>query len=124
MNPLVFVSLAPVGLLIAAGFLACRVGWIRAVAIKHLSNLVFLLLQGFNRRAAVLVGATLANTPVARHWRQALALAGVKNLLHPLLMLGLCLMLDISGLPMTVMVVAAALPIGAMCSFFCSVTGR
>lgn len=278
MNPLVFVSLAPVVLLIAAGFLAGRAGWIRAVAIRDLSNLVFLLLtpallfrtmsqvrieqldfkpvaayflavallfggtllvQGFNRRAAVLalattfsntvmigialigllygpaglvtlltlvsvhalvlltsatvvlelavareqkqgaagamaaaprhlvatvlmavknallhpvplpiiagllfaqtglaipqvidkplellanafgplalvlVGVTLANTPVGRHWRQALALAGVKNLLHPLLVFGLCRLLDVSGLPMTVMVVAAALPIGA-----------
>ena len=98
MPQLVFSSLFPVVLLIAAGFIAGRRGWIRALAIKDLSNLVFLLLtpallfrtmsgvrveqldfkpvaayflavvilfggtlllQGFNRRAAVLA---LANT--------------------------------------------------------------
>ena len=98
MPQLVFASLFPVVLLIAAGFMAGRLGWTRALAIKDLSNLVFLLLtpallfrtmsgvrveqldfkpvaayflaviilfggtlllQGFNRRAAVLA---LANT--------------------------------------------------------------
>ena len=98
MNQLVFVSLFPVVLLIAIGFIAGRAQWIRAGAIKDLSNLIFLLLtpallfrtmskvrveqldftpvlayflaviilfggtlllQGFNRRAAVLA---LANT--------------------------------------------------------------
>ena len=98
MNQLVFVSLFPVVLLIATGFIAGRAQWIRAGAIKDLSNLIFLLLtpallfrtmskvrieqldftpvlayflaviilfggtlllQGFNRRAAVLA---LANT--------------------------------------------------------------
>ena len=98
MYSLVFLSLFPVVLLIGAGFLTARLGWIRAVAIKDLSNLVFflltpallfrtmsgvrieqldfrpvavyflgagilfaatLLVQGFNRRAAVLA---LANT--------------------------------------------------------------
>lgn len=61
----------------------------------------------------MLVGVTLAFTPVGRHWRQALALAAVKNLLHPLLVLGLCYLLGVGGLPMVVMVVASALPIGA-----------
>ena len=72
-----------------------------------------LLANAFGPLALVLVGVTLANTPVGRHWRQALALASVKNLLHPLLVFGLCRLLGVSGLPMTVMVVASALPIGA-----------
>ena len=59
------------------------------------------------------MGLTLAFTPVGQHWRQALALASVKNLLHPLLVYGLCQLLGVTGLPMTVMVVASALPIGA-----------
>ena len=45
MNQLVFVSLVPVVLLIAAGFIAGRSGWIRPQAIKDLSNLIFLLLM-------------------------------------------------------------------------------
>jgi len=52
-------------------------------------------------------------TSVGQHWRGALALAGVKNLVHPLLVWALCLLMGVDGLPMTVMVVTAALPIGA-----------
>jgi predicted permease len=44
MNNPVVSSLLPVVLLIAIGFLAGRVGWIRAEAAKDLSNLVFMLL--------------------------------------------------------------------------------
>jgi hypothetical protein len=42
-NP-VFSALLPVVLLIAIGFIAGRAGWIRAEAIKDLSNLVFMVL--------------------------------------------------------------------------------
>lgn len=44
MNHLVFSSLLPVVLLTAIGFIAGRVGWIRAEATKDLSNLVFMVL--------------------------------------------------------------------------------
>ena len=63
--------------------------------------------------ALVLVGVSLAYTSVGRHWRGALALASAKNVVHPLLVWLLCAWLGVSGLPMTVMVVTAALPIGA-----------
>jgi malonate transporter and related proteins len=72
-----------------------------------------LLATAFGPMALVLVGVTLANTPIGVHWRAALALAAVKNLLHPLLVFVLCRLLGVDGLPMTVMVLAAALPIGA-----------
>ena len=102
MNSLVLVSLLPVIVLIALGFGAARLGWVRSTSVKDLSNLVFLLLtpallfrtmsrvhleqldfkpvaayfvavgllfgstfllQGFNRRAAVLaLAATYSNT--------------------------------------------------------------
>lgn len=102
--------LHPVPLPIMAGLLFAQTGWlIPAVIDKPLE----LLANAFGPLALVLVGVTLAYTPVGRHWRQALTLAGVKNLLHPLLVYGLCRGLGVSGLPMTVMVVAAALPIGA-----------
>ena len=44
MNNPVFSALLPVVLLIAIGFIAGRVGWIRAEATKDLSNLVFVVL--------------------------------------------------------------------------------
>ena len=102
--------LHPVPLPIMAGLLFAQTGWqIPAVIDKPLE----LLANAFGPLALVLVGVTLAYTPVGKHWRQALALAGVKNLLHPLLVFGVCRLLGVGGLPMTVMVVAAALPIGA-----------
>jgi malonate transporter len=72
-----------------------------------------LLAQAFAPLALVLVGVTLAFTRVGSHWRGALALTGVKNLLHPLLVWMFCALLGVQGLPATVMVLTAALPIGA-----------
>ena len=72
-----------------------------------------LLAQAFAPLALVLVGVTLAFTRVDSHWRGALALTGVKNLLHPLLVWIFCALLGVEGLPATVMVLTAALPIGA-----------
>lgn len=102
--------LHPVPLPIIAGLLFAQTGLaIPAVIDKPLE----LLANAFGPLALVMVGVTLANTRVGEHWRQALALAGVKNLLHPLLVFGLCRLLGVSGVPMAVMVVASALPIGA-----------
>ena len=102
--------LHPVPLPIMAGLLFAQTGWqLPQVIDKPLD----LLASAFGPMALVLVGLTLAFTPVGRHWRQALALASAKNLIHPLLVFGLCHLLGVVGLPMTVMVVAAALPIGA-----------
>lgn len=102
--------LHPVPLPIIAGLLYAQTGLaIPAVIDKPLE----LLANAFGPLALVMVGVTLANTRVGQYWRQALALAGVKNLLHPLLVFGLCRLLGVSGVPMAVMVVASALPIGA-----------
>ena len=102
--------LHPVPLPIMLGLLFAQTGWQLPQVIDKPMEL---LANAFGPLALVLVGLTLAYTPVGRHWRQALALAGVKNLLHPLLVYGLCRLLGVAGLPMTVMVVASALPIGA-----------
>jgi malonate transporter len=102
--------LHPVPLPIIAGLLFAQTGWvIPGVIDKPLEMLAL----AFGPLALVLVGVTLANTPVGQHWRQALVLAGIKNMAHPLLVALLCRLLGVGGLPMTVMVVAAALPIGA-----------
>ena len=102
--------LHPVPLPILLGLLYAQTGWgIPAVIDKPLA----LLGSALSPMALVLVGVSLAYTSVGSHWRGALALAGVKNLLHPLLVWLICLALGVGGLPMTVMVVTAALPIGA-----------
>lgn len=102
--------LHPVPLPIIAGLLFAQTGWVIPGVIDKPLEMLGL---AFGPLALVLVGVTLANTPVGPHWRPALALAGIKNLAHPLLVALLCRLLGVGGLPMTVMVVAAALPIGA-----------
>jgi malonate transporter len=72
-----------------------------------------LLANAFSPLALVMVGVTLASTSLGGHWRPALLLAAVKNLVHPVLVVVLCYVMGVTGLPRTVMIVAAALPIGA-----------
>ena len=72
-----------------------------------------LLANSFAPLALVLVGVTLAISFGGSHWRPALKLALLKNMAHPILVFALCHLLDVSGLPMVVMVVAASMPIGA-----------
>ncbi len=100
----------PVPLPIIAGLLYAQTGWgLPAVVDKPL----LLLGNAFSPLALVLVGVTLASTAIGPHLRGALALATVKNVLHPLLVALLGWALGLSGLALLVMVVAAALPIGA-----------
>ena len=100
----------PVSLPLLAGLAFAQTGWQLPPA---LDMPLELMAKAFSPVALLLVGVTLAYTPVGPHWRPALALAGVKNIVHPLLVYGLCIWLGVQGLPMTVMVVAAALPMGA-----------
>jgi malonate transporter len=72
-----------------------------------------LLGQAFTPIALVMVGITLALTPFSTHWRAALVQATIKNVVHPLLVIAIGWALGVRGLPLTVMAVAAALPIGA-----------
>ncbi|MDB4906918.1 MAG: Auxin Efflux Carrier [Gemmatimonadetes bacterium] len=72
-----------------------------------------LLANAFGPLALLLVGVTLSATPIGEHWRGALGLAAVKNLVHPALVAAVAWALGLHGVPLAVMVVAAALPIGA-----------
>ncbi|WP_394787078.1 AEC family transporter [Rhodoferax sp.] len=102
--------LHPVPVPILAGLLFAQTGWtIPAVVDTPL----MLLGQAFGPLALVMVGVTLAQNRIGPHLRGALGLALVKNLLHPLLVVGIGWLLGLSGLPLTVMVVAASLPMGA-----------
>lgn len=100
----------PVPLPIMAGLLFAQTGLtIPAVVDKPLQ----LLGSAFSPLALVLVGVTLASTAVGPHFKGALALATVKNVVHPLLLACTAWALGLSGLTLWVMVVTASLPIGA-----------
>lgn len=100
----------PIPLPILCGLLFAQTGWaLPAVVDKPLQ----LLGSAFGPMALVLVGVTLASTSLGGHLRQALWVSASKNLALPL-MVGLSAWFSgITGLPLTVMVVAAALPMGA-----------
>ena len=102
--------LHPVPLPIIVGLLYSLTGWgLHPVVEQPLR----LLGNAFGPVALVLVGVTLAQTAVGSQLRGALQIAALKTVLHPLLMAAAGWALGLSGLPLKVMVVAAALPIGA-----------
>lgn len=100
----------PIPLPIVCGLLYAQTGWgLPAVVDKPLQ----LLGSAFGPISLVLVGVTLARTPLGGHLKDALWIAASKNLLLPVLVAASCWIAGISGLQFTVMVVAAALPVGA-----------
>ncbi len=72
-----------------------------------------LLGNAFGPLALVMVGVTLTHVRVGAQLKGALGLTLAKNLVFPALVALLCWGMGLSGLPLTVMIVAAALPIGA-----------
>ena len=72
-----------------------------------------LLGNAFGPVALLMVGASLAATPIGEHWRGALGLSLVKNVLHPAGVVVAGWLLGLSGQPLAVMVLVASLPIGA-----------
>ena len=102
--------LHPVPLPIIAGFLYSLTGiGLHPVVERPLK----LLGDAFGPVALVLVGVTLAQTAIGSHLKGALRIAVLKTVVHPALMAGAGLALGLSGLPLAVMVLAAALPVGA-----------
>jgi len=69
--------------------------------------------QAFGPMALLLVGVTLAGSGVGAQLRGAFGLALAKNLLMPLMVAVLGSVFGLTGLPLLVMVVTAALPMGA-----------
>jgi malonate transporter and related proteins len=100
----------PVPLPIIAGLLFAQTGWtIPAVVDRPLQ----LLGSAFGPLALVLVGVTLAHTQVGAHIKGTFAISLVKNALHPALMAAMGWVFGLSGMPLTVMIIAASLPVGA-----------
>ncbi len=63
--------------------------------------------------ALMLVGITLAHTPLARHVRGALGLVVAKNIVMPAVVATAGVLLGVTGVPLMVVVVVAGLPAGA-----------
>ena len=100
----------PIPLPILSGLLYAQTGWgLPSVVDKPLQ----LLGSAFGPISLVLVGVTLARTPLSGHLRPALWISLSKNLLLPLMVGVSAWLWGIAGLPLTVIVVAAALPTGA-----------
>ncbi|WP_036593592.1 AEC family transporter [Ottowia thiooxydans] len=100
----------PVPLPIIAGFLYSLTGiGLHPIVERPLK----LLGDAFGPVALVLVGVTLAQTAIGPHLRGALVISTLKTVVHPALMALAGWALGLTGLPLAVMVVAAALPVGA-----------
>jgi predicted permease len=100
----------PVPLPILVGIAYSFTGWgLHPVIDKPL----VLLGNAFGPVALVLVGITLSQTPVGQQWKNALRLSLVKTVVHPVLMAAVGWLLGLRGMALGVMVLAAALPIGA-----------
>lgn len=100
----------PVPLPIMAGLLFAQTGLtIPALVDKPL----LLLSNAFGPMALLLVGVTLASVRVGAQLGAALRLALIKNLVFPTLVAVLSWALGLQGLALSVMIIAAAMPIGA-----------
>ena len=100
----------PVPLPIILGLLFAQTG---LVIPSVMDRPLQLLGNAFGPLALVLVGVTLTQVRIGPHWRDALWISVLKNLALPLLMAGLGRLFGLHGLPLTVMVVTASLPMGA-----------
>ncbi|MBA3057605.1 MAG: AEC family transporter [Gammaproteobacteria bacterium] len=100
----------PVPLPIIVGLLFAQTGWVLPDVVDRPLQL---LGNAFGPVALVLVGVTLTVVRIGEHLKAALGLSLLKNLAFPALVALLCWGLGLSGLPLSVMVVTAALPIGA-----------
>lgn len=80
--------------------------------------------KAFGPVALFLVGVSLASSYVGRNLRGALLLTGVKNLLVPMLAGLLGWLAGMSGLPLMVLILTAALPAGANAFLFAQRYGQ
>lgn len=100
----------PVPLPIIAGLLYGQTGWgIPAVIDQPLQWLG----AAMGPLALLLVGVSLSGASIGSHLRGAVSLSLLKLLLLPVLVVGIAWLCGISGLPLTIMAVAASLPMGA-----------
>lgn len=107
--------LHPIPLPIACGLLFAQTGWELS---PLLDQPLRLLGSAFGPLSLVLVGISLAFTPVSGHWRAALPVVLAKNLVLPALVAAGGWLAGLRGLAWQVAVLAAALPTGANVHLF------
>ncbi|MCY7308089.1 MAG: AEC family transporter [Rhodoferax sp.] len=107
--------LHPVPLPIIAGLLFAQTGW---VIPAWLGTPMGWMGKAFGPLALLLVGGALATSLIGAQLRPALALFAIKNLVVPLVAAAFGLLLGMQGLPLFLLVVTAALPIGANAFLF------
>jgi predicted permease len=96
---------------LAWGELAHRTGWSLPAAVDKSLEV---LGNANGPMALLLVGITLAHTRLGEHWRGALKIVAVKLVAFPLLVAAFGVwVFGLSGLPLAVITLTAALPIGA-----------
>ncbi len=100
----------PVPTPIIVGLLFAQTGWVLPAVVDQPLHL---LGNAFGPVALLLVGVTLTQVKIGVHLTQALGISVLKNLALPALVAALGLGLGMSGLHLAVMIVAAALPMGA-----------
>ena len=100
----------PVPLPIIVGLLFAQTGLVLPGVVDRPLQL---LGNAFGPLALVLVGVTLTHVRVGQQLKGALGLTLAKNLVMPAIVALLCVAMGLSGLPLTVMIVAASLPVGA-----------
>ncbi len=100
----------PVPLPILVGLLFAQTG---LVLPEIVDKPLALLGNAFGPIALLLVGVTLTQVRVGANLKGALGLALIKNIAFPALVAGLSWSLGLSGLSLSVMIVAASMPIGA-----------
>ena len=105
----------PVPLPILAGLLWSLTGWPLPSA---LDTGLKMLGSAMGPVALLLVGVTLFYTQVGRHWQPALRITLVKSLAHPIVFLGCAWLFNLHGPAMGVMLICAALPVGANALLF------
>lgn len=102
--------LHPVPLPVVLGLMYAQTGWgLPGVLDKPLQ----MLGTAMGPMALLLVGMTLAYARIGHMWRQATCIALVKILIHPLVFFICALALGAQGLSIAVMLLCAALPVGA-----------
>jgi len=100
----------PVPLPIIVGLLFAQTGWVLPEVVD---KPLHLLGNAFGPVALVLVGLTLTQVHIGSYLKAALGISLLKNLALPSLVAALGWSLGMSGLHLSVMIVAAALPMGA-----------
>lgn len=100
----------PVPLPIILGLLFAQTGLLIP---DVLDRPLHLLGNAFGPVALLLVGATLSQVQVGPHLRAALGISLLKNLMLPAVVAVVCWLAGLRGLNLTVMIVAASMPVGA-----------